>query len=112
MPTSPSWPADGGAPPEIGSVASMGVLLRRSFLAIGLAAVVLLLAAAPAGAAPAKPGDFRSTVTRLTPPNSAVELKVVGGDGFLQVKVEPGHDVVVQGYDGESWLHIRPDGVV
>ncbi len=66
----------------------------------------------PAHADPAKPTDFKSTVTQVTPPTDAVTMKVVGGDGFLSIKVKPGHDVVVNGYAGGPWLHIRSDGVV
>ncbi|HEX2381685.1 MAG TPA: hypothetical protein VHI95_03545 [Acidimicrobiales bacterium] len=77
-----------------------------------LALLALLVLANPAHADPAKPGDFESTVTRIDPPTDAVSLKVVGGDGFLSLKVQPGHDVIVKGYAGGPWLHVRPDGVV
>ncbi|HEY2812577.1 MAG TPA: hypothetical protein VGJ03_03830 [Acidimicrobiales bacterium] len=76
------------------------------------AAVGLVVLAGPAGADPAKPVDYVSSVTSIQPPNDAISLKVVGGDGFLDLKVKPGHDVVVKGYSGGPWLHIRPDGVV
>jgi hypothetical protein len=84
------------------------VLIRSAFLAL----VTLLALAGPANADPAKPTDFKSTVTQVTPPTDAVSMKVVGGDGFLSIKVKPGHDVVVNGYSGGPWLHIRSDGVV
>lgn len=79
---------------------------------LALAFVVLVVTAAPAGADPAKPGDYRSVVTHVDPPTDAVTVKVVGGDGFLDVKAKPGHDVIVNGYAGGPWLHIRPDGTV
>ena len=37
---------------------------------------------------------------------------MVGGDGFLDMPVEPGHEVVVEGYDGEPYLRFRADGTV
>ena len=84
-------------------------LTFRSAL-FALASVVVL--ANPAHADPAKPGDFTSTVTSIDPPTDAISVKVVGGDGFLSLKVKPGHDVVVNGYAGGPWLHVRADGVV
>ena len=84
-------------------------MIRR---VLALAFVALVVMAAPAGADPAKPGDYRSVVTRVNPPTTVVSVKVVGGDGFLDVKVQPGHDVIVKGYSGEDWLHIKPDGTV
>jgi len=77
-----------------------------------VALVGLVVCASPAAADPAKPGDYRSIVTSVEPPTNAVQVKVVGGDGFLDVKVQRGHDVTVLGYDGEPWLHITPDGTV
>jgi hypothetical protein len=77
-----------------------------------LALLTLVVLANPAHADPAKPGDFTSTVTNVNPPTDAISLEVVGGDGFLSLEVQPGHDVVVQGYAGGPWLHVRPDGVV
>jgi hypothetical protein len=73
---------------------------------------LVVLLAAPAGADPAKPGDYTSTVTRTEPPVSGISVKVVGGDGFLELQVQPGHDVVVLGYAGGPWLHVRPDGTI
>jgi hypothetical protein len=84
-------------------------MLRRAIL---IACALVVLTAAPAGADPAKPGDYKSFVTRTEPPVSGVSVKVVGGDGFLELKVEPGHDVTVLGYAGGPWLHVRPDGIV
>jgi hypothetical protein len=87
-------------------------LLARAVAAVAAACVLVVVTAGPAAADPAKPGDYTSTVTRTEPPVSGISVKVVGGDGFLELKVQPGHDVVVLGYAGGPWLHIRPDGVV
>jgi len=84
------------------------LLVRSAFVAL----LALLVLANPAGADPAKPGDFKSTVTQINPPTDAISLKVVGGDGFLSLKVQPGHEVIVNGYAGGPWLRVRKDGVV
>jgi hypothetical protein len=84
------------------------VLVRSALLAL----LALLVLASPAGADPAKPTDYKSTVTRLDPQTDEVSLKVVGGDGFLSLKVQPGHEVIVKGYAGGPWLRVRADGVV
>ena len=84
------------------------VVLRSCLIAL----IGLFLLAGPAGADPAKPVDFKSTVLRLDPATDAVKLKVVGGDGFLTMDVQPGHEVIVQGYSGGPWLRVRADGVV
>lgn len=76
------------------------------------ACALVVLTAAPASADPAKPGDYRSTVTRTDPTVPGITVKVVGGDGFLDLTVQPGHDVTVLGYAGGPWLHVRPDGTV
>jgi hypothetical protein len=80
--------------------------------ALAGACMIVLLTASPAGADPAKPGDYTSTVTRVEPTVPGITVKVVGGDGFLELKVQPGHDVIVLGYAGGPWLHVRPDGIV
>src|SRR3954469_25332837 len=79
---------------------------------LALPFVVVLVTAAPASADPAKPGDYRSVVTHVDPSTDAVSGKVGGGDGFLDVKGKPGHDVIVNGYAGGPWLHIRSDGTI
>jgi hypothetical protein len=76
------------------------------------ACLLVILTAGPAAADPAKPGDYTSTVTRVDPPTAGISVKVVGGDGFLELKVDRGHDVIVLGYAGGPWLHIRTDGTV
>jgi hypothetical protein len=84
-------------------------LLVRSAL---LALFALVVLANPAHADPAKPGDYTSTVTNVNPPTDAISVKVVGGDGFLSLTVQPGHEVIVKGYAGGPWLRVRADGVV
>jgi hypothetical protein len=75
-------------------------------------AVVALTRADPAAADPPVPTDYRSAVDAIEPGAEGVRAEVVGGDGFLELRVERGHDVVVTGYQGEPYLRFRPDGTV
>ena len=65
---------------------------------------------APAGAANLVATDARSTVIGIQPPDSGVEVGVIGGDAALRVRAEPGHEVIVLGYDMEPYLRIAADG--
>ncbi len=76
--------------------------------AIGL----VLVGAAPAAADPAGPTDYRSEVLDVDPPSDAVTFRFIGGDSFLELTVEPGHEVFVSGYRGEPYLRFRADGTV
>ncbi len=86
-------------------------MLRRSLLiAVGL----VVVAATPALADPAKPTNYRSTVLRLSPSTSAVTARVVGGDGYLYLKVERGHEAVVPSTTANAppYLRFEKDGTV
>jgi hypothetical protein len=86
---------------------------RRVLLAATLVAV--LVAGPLAGTAvadAAQPGNFESSLDEIRPPAEGISVEVLGGDTFLQVRAEPGVEVLVPGYDGEPYLRIRPDGVV
>ena len=85
--------------------------LRRVVIVAGAVAISVLVWASAAAADPAKPSDDRSEVQSIEPPTDAVSVEVVGGDGFLHLHVGRGHDVVVEGYEGEPWLHIAVDSV-
>ena len=84
--------------------------------AVALAALVVLVTAGPAGADPATPGEYSSVVQRMEPVTPGLSVKIIGGDSFLQVKVDPGHELIVFAYAttgrGEPFLRIRADGVV
>lgn len=84
-------------------------LLVRALLG-GLALVGLT--AAPAAADAAGPSDFRSEVTRIAPAVDGVAAEIRGGDSFLELTVDRGHEVVVEGYAGEPYLRFRADGTV
>jgi hypothetical protein len=90
---------------------TMGRWVRSALVGMfALAAVVAV--ADPAAADPARPSDDRSEVRSVEPATDAISVEVVGGDGFLHLRVDRGHEVVVEGYEGEPWLHISEDGTV
>jgi hypothetical protein len=84
-------------------------LLARALIG-GLALVALT--AAPAAADPAGPSDFRSRVTGIEPAAPGVHAEIRGGDTFLEVSVDEGHEVTVDGYQGEPYLRYLEDGTV
>jgi hypothetical protein len=83
--------------------------LRR---VLALALVLVVLDASPASADAAGPSDFRSEVTGLEPAVDGVEAEVRGGDSFLELRVDEGHEVVVEGYLDEPYLRFLADGTV
>ena len=85
---------------------------RRIVAAVALSVCGLICLAPAAGADPAKPGNYSSTVLRITPSTDAITARVVGGDGFLELKVRPGHIVAIPGYTGEPWLRVLANGTV
>jgi hypothetical protein len=51
-------------------------------------------------------------VTEVVPAVDGFTLSVVGGDSLLELRVEPGHEVEVVGYEDEPYLRFRADGTV
>ena len=60
----------------------------------------------------AGPTDYRSVIESITPATEAIEVSIEGGDSFVRVAVDPGHEVTVLGYDGEPYLLIDAAGTV
>lgn len=79
-------------------------------LATGLVGAVVT--ASPASADPARPTNYWSEVTFLDPPTDAVRVDVVGGDAFVRIDVDPGHEVTVLGYYDEPYVRVLADGTV
>ena len=89
----------------------------RSFLLRVLVVALALVgfAAAPAAADPAGPSDFRSEVTRITPDIEGVDAEIRGGDAFIELTVDDGHEVIVYGYETDPpkpYLRFKADGTV
>jgi hypothetical protein len=75
---------------------------------LGLAGAV----ASPALADPPGPTDYQSEVRSIDPATPTIEVGIIGGDSFFELRVEPGVEAMVIGYQGEDYLWFRPDGVV
>ncbi len=60
----------------------------------------------------AEPTDYQSRVVSVTPAVDAVEVDIVGGDAFVRLRVVPGHEVMVLGYQSEPFVRVYPDGRV
>ena len=88
---------------------SVGAIVRR---VLALAVVGLVLAAGPAAADAAKPGRYSSEVTSVEPDPGTFTVETAGGDAFLRVSVDEGHELVVLGYEGELYLRFNADGTV
>lgn len=83
---------------------------HRARTLVAAVAGLTLAHASPALADPAVPTDYRSTITAITPDTPTIEVAVVGGDSFLEVRADAGHEVTVLGYSGEPYLRILADG--
>jgi hypothetical protein len=86
----------------------IGRLASAVLVGVGLAGAL----ASPAVADPAGPTDYQSEVRSVEPDTPAIEVGIIGGDSFFELRVERGTDAMVVGYQGEDYLWFRPDGVV
>lgn len=99
----------------IGAAARPASRRRRSIrrrLAVAVGALAVLVPSGDALADPAGPTDYRSEVVAVEPPTPSIDVRVLGGDSFVQLVVAPGTEAVVVGYQGEEYLWFRPDGTV
>ena len=88
---------------------------RRSAVvsAVGVClGILFIVAVPPAGADGVRPSNFESVVDSVDPSTPTVRVEVVGGDSFLRVTADPGTEVLIPGYDDESYLRITSDGTV
>ncbi len=76
------------------------------------ALAALTVGARPAAADPPRPTDYRSTITSVDPDADGIDVRIVGGDAFLELDVAEGHEAVVEGYGDEPYLRFLPDGTV
>ncbi len=84
----------------------------RWFVLAAVAAVCWALGAPDVAADGSRPTNFESILDRVEPADDRIQLRVIGGDAFLELTVEPGTQVDVSGYDGEPYLRVEPDGRV
>ncbi len=79
---------------------------------VAILAASFMAPSSPAIADTAGPTDYRSDVVAVDPPTPSVEISIVGGDSFVLLRVEPGVEVDVMGYESEPYLHFAQDGAV
>jgi hypothetical protein len=60
----------------------------------------------------AGPTDFRTEIVGIAPATPAITTTIEGGDAFVHLSVELGHEAVVLGYAGEPYLRFTADGTV
>jgi hypothetical protein len=95
---------------EAGRRAAAAVM-QGSKRSIFLVLCALVLVGAQ-GAVAAEKAPLVSEVRGLTPPIQGLEVSVVDGDYQLSLENKSGKTVIVEGYDGESYLRFLPDGTV
>src|ERR1700712_2066214 len=88
------------------------VMSRRLAVAMLVTGLMVFGPAGMASADPAKPSNARSMVLSINPPVPGVRVDIVGGDGFVRVRVARGLAVTVLGYAGEPYVEVQPDGTV
>jgi hypothetical protein len=83
----------------------------------GIAIAASLPSVAHADAA--GPTDYRSEIVSIEPAavaDGAIDVSIEGGDSFVRIEVQPGHDALVLGYETdpgpEPYLRIDADGRV
>lgn len=88
-----------------------GPLTKVAFAA-ALTVAGLVIGATPAAADPARPTNYESVISSVTPAVNGLEAEVVGGDSFMSLRVHEAGEVVVLGYEGEPYLRFGVDGIV
>jgi len=86
--------------------------IRRVVAGVVTGLALTAAAGAPVFADPAGPTDYQSEVRSVEPETDAIEVGIIGGDSFFEMRVESGVEAMVIGYEGEDYLWFRPDGVV
>jgi len=85
-------------------------MLRRRAVVAG-AALLALLAAAPASAHQGNP-NYRSVINGVSPAVPGLKLQILNFDDRLQLDNRTGKTVVVRGYQNEPYLRVLGDGTV
>jgi hypothetical protein len=80
--------------------------------AVVAATALLALAAAPAASAHQGNPNYRSIIDRVTPSVHGLQLQVLNFDDRLELQNGTPWPVVVQGYNGEPYARLLPDGTV
>ena len=86
-------------------------MARRTSRIAALAVLAAALLAAPAASHEGSP-DYESLVRSVTPQIPGFAVEVLNGDDRLEVRNSGSAIVTVEGYNGEPYLRLRPNGVV
>lgn len=83
----------------------------RRLLAVAVGCTLLLLPVASASAHQGNP-NFRSDVRQLTPATDGVTIEVLNRDDRLLLTNRSDQTVEIEGYEGEPYARVLPDGTV
>lgn len=86
-----------------------------SSAAVALATLaILLLPVAPVQAHKSASHDFESIPSGIEPPalGTGIEIEMVDYDSRVRLRNNSGKEVIVEGYDGEPYARLDPDGGV
>lgn len=86
--------------------------VRRLGLCFVFVVVLVVLRATSAEALSVQATDWSSSITSLSPSTEAVSIEVVAGGEAVRLTAQPGHTVVVLGYQNEPYLRITTEGEV
>ncbi|MEZ5296648.1 MAG: hypothetical protein R2697_10385 [Ilumatobacteraceae bacterium] len=88
--------------------------MTRAALALIAFCSFLLLGPEVVHADAAGPTDYTTEIVAISPATDVIDVEILGGDAFVGLTVEPGHEVIVLGYapDAEPYLRFGADGVV
>jgi hypothetical protein len=86
--------------------------VRKHLAALAATTALLIgLSATPALAHEGNP-DYRSIINRVTPKVPGVSFEVLSYDSYMQLLDQHGHEVVIDGYEGEPYARVLKNGTV
>ena len=87
---------------------------RRLVGAVAVALGLSSIASGTAGADPAEPTNYRSNIVSIVPAITQADVEVIGGDTFLSLTVDRGHEAIVPDYGSAErpYLRFSGDGTV
>ncbi len=90
-------------------------LVSASTKAISMFAIALALVLAteaPASADAAGPTDYKSEIISVTGDPSSFDIRIIGGDAFVELTLRGANEITILGYQGEPYLRFDASGAV